>query len=238
LSRSQTRFRELFGAHGLQLYDRAEARDRDAAGQVGLLLCAAGYPREAEAYLSRASGDGNVEALLLLKAPDGSSRRQAAVVQAHKYGTKASAEGDIEAALTYCRVAATQGHLGAACLAATLLLSQDDPEAAAEADQWIRFVSLSAGPHLFEAGRAVHSDQAHVPAPTPPANTSSLPPLSDASTDQPPAPDPIVETVHHRGPAREEHRTPEVDTLPLPAVEIPDQAAPEPASTPFSVRTQ
>ncbi|WP_106403331.1 hypothetical protein [Actinocorallia populi] len=131
-STSQARMYGIFGLAGVELYNRAENDDFDAAYRLGVLLCTDGRLAEAEYYLDKASQNRNGDATSLLKtAPH--KRRHQAMTYARVLGQEAASEADLPNAIMYLTAAARCDDSLAALQLATLLR----PGQSDKADHWL-----------------------------------------------------------------------------------------------------
>jgi TPR repeat protein len=135
---SQQRMNRLFGALGLQLYERAEEGHVEASYRLGALLCAADAPREGIHYLDKAKVHRHSGAAALRRILDPARLCERAQYTVYEFARTAHTENEVHTAICYGTVAARNGHAEAAHMLATLLVGLDQPELA---DTWLRIAA-------------------------------------------------------------------------------------------------
>jgi tetratricopeptide (TPR) repeat protein len=122
---TQQRFYDLFGSYGLELLAAAEDQhDPNAAYRIALLLYLERCPREALAWLTKATGTDHFGASRLNEADD---PIEAAAAHVYTLGSFAFAARDYEVAQFYYQRAARNRHVEAAFELGVLLMEAGEP---------------------------------------------------------------------------------------------------------------
>lgn len=135
-----SRYRSMFGPHGVDLLEAAEGGDLDAACRLGVLLLCEKLPAEALAWLQSAADGGDVVAEVLVHAEPNVRTEMAAELAYeltlpgydHGPGTPGSGSRFRTGAETYYRSASHSGHPGATYRLALMFQARGDDATAAD----------------------------------------------------------------------------------------------------------